>query len=252
MSCRRCRRLFPVIGKILELLPNEALHESSEENKRMSAYQAGFSNRPDRTWKQPLRLLLHRMGNGYLYSWAQSSLERIFGGRSLAVLDAGCGDGILRRYLPRRHDYIGVDFSIRPLLRAQAYNPGTYYRADVNQLPFPDCAFDAVLSFQALQYLARPKAALAQMARVLKPGGKLLLTVPNDESFKYRWQGVPEIQLQRFDRQSLPVLLAGHFEDLHMQPRGLWVPVPMVSLHAPGAYSERWGLSWTVIATPRK
>ena len=74
------------------------------------------------------------------------------------------------------------------------------------------------------------------MARILKPEGKLLLTVPNDESIKYRVEGIPKVQLHRFDCKSIPALLAGSFKDLRLQLQGIWVPIPLVSLHAPDVY----------------
>jgi SAM-dependent methyltransferase len=251
-ECSLCGRHFPSVDGIVQLLPREALQQTSPENSQLNAYCASFSNRPESAWRHSLGGLLGLLGNSYLYSWAFRTLEKLASGQSFAVLDAACGDGILRRYLPSRHAYVGIDFSTRLLLRAQRYRSATYFQADLNHLPFPSAAFDAVLSLQALQYLDRPQTALAEMARVLKTGGKLLLTVPNDESFKYRRQGIPKIQLQRFNRQSLPALLAAKFEVLQATTRGFWLPVPRISVHAPGVYPPRWGLSWTVVATPKK
>lgn len=233
-------------------MPQETLIESSAESRQLDAYSVGFSKRPDRPWKQPFRVLVHRMGNGYLHSWASRTLEQIAKGRSLTLLDAGCGDGVLKRYLSKRHAYVGVDFSIRPLLRALRYQPATYFRADLNHLPFSSDSFDAVLSSQTLQYVARPQTVLAHIARILKPKGTLLLTIPNDESIKYRFEGIPEFQSQRFDRKSVTGLLEEYFKDLQVEPRGIWVPIPLISLHASGVYPPSWALSWTVVGTPRK
>lgn len=251
LRCRQCHRRFPCVDGITDLMPQASL-ESSPERRQLTAYSASFSRRPDHRWKQPLRVFIHKMGNGYLHSWATRALEQIGKGRSLTLLDAGCGDGILKRYLSKRHAYVGVDFSIRPLLRGLRYRPATYFRADLNHLPFSNDSFDAVLSFQALQYVARPRAVLAQIARILKPRGTLLLTIPNDESIKYRLEGIPEFQSQRFNRKNVVGLLEECFKDLQLESRGFWIPFPLVSLHAPGVYSARWALSWTVVGTPRK
>ena len=252
LQCSLCGRRFPSVEGIVELLPREALQETSPENSQLHNYSASLSNRPDNAWRHSLGVFLNLLGNRYLYSWAVRALERLANDQSFTILDAACGDGILRRFLSTRHGYVGIDFSSRPLIRASRYHPASYFRADLNHLPFPSSTFDVVLSFQALQYLDRPEVALVEMARVLKPAGKLFLTVPNDESFKYRRQGIPRIQLQRFNRQSLPALLAPQFEGLQASTRGFWVPLPMISVHLPGVYRPSWGLSWTVVATPRK
>jgi SAM-dependent methyltransferase len=250
--CHNCGRLFPLVGGILELLPLQSFQESSKEHTQLQHYASSLSQRPERAWHQPLRFLLAQFGNGYLYMWAANCVEASAEGRSLSILDAGCGDGILHYSLSQRHFYTGVDFSTRLLVRALRHYPATYYRSDLNHLPFlPDC-FDVVVSLQALQYVAQPEQALREMSRVLRPNGKLVLTVPNAESFKYRFQGIPEIQLQEFDRQTIISLVSRSFHIQHLEARGLWLPLPKVSLHAPGVYSSRWALSWTILATPRK
>jgi ubiquinone/menaquinone biosynthesis C-methylase UbiE len=179
------------------------------------------------------------------------TVEDIAGRERLLLLDAACGDGILRRYLAKRHHYAGVDFSQRPLSRALRRNPGTYFRADLTHLPFESATFDLVVSCQALQYLRQPEIAVSQMARVLKPGGKLFLTVPNSESVKYRLQGISPIQLQRFGPRNIRSLVDTRFDIISVKSQGLWLPVPKFAVHLPGNYPKRWGLSWTVLAALR-
>jgi len=251
--CDQCGRNFPMPSGILELLPREVLQKSSSEYKQLATYNASFSDRTERKWHRPVRSLLHRMGNAYLYSWAATCLEGIAKDQSLVILDAGCGDGILRRYVSKRHAYVGIDFSRRPLLRAQYEPRSQYFLADLSHLPFPSKTFDVVLSFQALQYLETPAPALSQLARVLKPEGRLILTVPNADSFKYRLQGLPRLHVQKFDRKTVEDLLArADFEILQADTRGCWIPFPSLSVHMPGAYPRSWGLSWTIVAKRRE
>jgi len=241
-----------MVNEIAELLPREAFEKISPESIQLNSYSATFSGRPDKPWYQYLRFIVLTLGAGYLYSWATRNVEEFAKGRSLSILDAACGDGVFQAYLSSRHSYIGLDFSARPLFRAQRYHSARYYRADLNHIPFPSATFDVVVSLQTLQYLARPEFALAELARVLKAGGRLLLTVPNRQCFKYRWQGIPRIQLQRFDRETLESLLSRNFDVERLQTRGMWVPVPKLPVHIPGVYGIDFGLSWTVLATLKK
>jgi SAM-dependent methyltransferase len=251
LRCRRCGREFTSRSEILEFLPQEAFAESSARGKLLNAYGKSFSNRREASWHRPLREFLNWLGNGYIYSWAAGAIKEFSNRQPLSILDAGCGEGVLRQYLPRWQSYVGVDFSTRPLLRAQRYHPGSYFRADLNKLPFQNGTFDVVASLQALQYLDRPDMALAEIARVLKSSGTLLLSVPNDESFKYQRQGIPAIQLQRFSHRNLPALVEARFDILQIDSQGFWLPLPKLPIHVAGIYPARWGLSWTVVAKPK-
>jgi SAM-dependent methyltransferase len=245
--CERCGNEFIASEGVLDLLPPA----SPEPQQLRENYNATFSQRPDRPWMQPLRTLIAEFGNSYLYSWSARNIEKVAAGKSLTVLDAACGDGMLHRRISRRHRYIGVDFSARPLIRAARSCPGDYFRGDLTRLPFADNSFDLAVSLQAFQYLEHPNEAVQQIARVLKAGGRFLLSVPNCGSIKYRLQGLPSIQLQRFDRENVTSLLSPHFEVQEIATRGLWLPLPKIGVHLAGKYSASSGLSWTVMAVRR-
>jgi SAM-dependent methyltransferase len=109
----------------------------------------------------------------------QERIDRILpagGGRRL--LDVGCGTGHhLAELGGRGFEASGVDGSAEMLDHARRLNPGRDLRvADVEALPFADASFDVVLSVEVLRYLARPERAIAEMARVLRPGGLALVT----------------------------------------------------------------------------
>lgn len=94
------------------------------------------------------------------------------------MLDAGCGSGRVFRYeLPRRPRLIvGVDLTEEP--RGNP-NIDAAARADLARLPFRHSVFDLAVSSHVVEHLAAPEAVFRELARVLKPGGALLILTPN-------------------------------------------------------------------------
>lgn len=94
------------------------------------------------------------------------------------LLDAGSGRGRTFRYRRRLPTVrvLGVDIS--PHVRCNP-NVDAQVRGNLEVLPFPAASFDAVLSTHVAEHLAQPQAAFGEMARVLRPGGWLLLLTPN-------------------------------------------------------------------------
>jgi SAM-dependent methyltransferase len=109
-------------------------------------------------------------------------LDQALAGRSgLVVLDAGCGTGGTTARLTRYGRVVGVDLAWEALQPARDRGlDGRLARGDVQRLPFRDASFDAATSFEVVYHLgvASDAAALAELRRVLKPAGLLLLRVP--------------------------------------------------------------------------
>jgi SAM-dependent methyltransferase len=96
------------------------------------------------------------------------------------VIDVGCGTGNYTRYLADSAPdglVVGIDASEAMIAAAGKRGGGVgnlaYVRGDAGNLPFPDCEFDAVCCVGVLHMLDRPLDALAEMVRVLAPGGRL-------------------------------------------------------------------------------
>jgi SAM-dependent methyltransferase len=103
------------------------------------------------------------------------------------ILDAGCGNGRYSRFLLKQADpdalLTSFDLSQQMLRRARGRLKServTHVAADLTRLPYADASFDAVVSGWVLEHLPDPRPGLRELARVLAPGGKLLLLSTED------------------------------------------------------------------------
>lgn len=98
------------------------------------------------------------------------------------VLDAGCGMGVLSMLMSklRRLDLVAVDGDAARLAWARREGVrASLVRADLGRLPFPDASFDKVLAAEVVEHLADDVAGVGELTRVLRPGGRLVVTVPH-------------------------------------------------------------------------
>lgn len=111
----------------------------------------------------PSYLVLFRRRENF-ERWIES-----FAGKDFWVLDVG---GRIQPYRPllgaRVHRYIAVDTANSPLVNV---------RGSADALPFPADTFDLVFCTQVLEYLPHPATGIAEIHRVLKPGGRALISV---------------------------------------------------------------------------
>src|ERR1700733_4866348 len=108
--------------------------------------------------------------------------------RGASWLDAGCGTGTLSRILAERGCHVtGIDAAPAMVKQAKSLaNKSTLSHLlefhcvdDIDRLEFPDQSFAGILCSSVLEYLADPAACLLELVRVLRPGGMLIVSVPN-------------------------------------------------------------------------
>ena len=149
-------------------------------------------------WYAERRVLLHRM---VLQGW---DCDELVGRVALDIGAAGGGNTrVLRdlgmKAIPVEYGADGAEVACDRGLAA--------VRADACALPFADASVDLVVPFDVLEHIEDDGAALAEMARVLRPGGRLLVAVPADMSL---WSAHDEAvgHVRRYTRVSLLAAIA--------------------------------------------
>jgi len=96
------------------------------------------------------------------------------------VLDCGCAFGFMTARLARKYDVAGIDMDEGYVERARRRVPGADIRqGGASQLPWGDASFDAAVCLDVLEHCPDPEAATAELARVVRPGGVLVASVPH-------------------------------------------------------------------------
>lgn len=143
-----------------------------------------------------------------------------------AVLDAGCGTGAALQALLARAECraTGVDFSATMITDARRRLRGKaeLVEAPLESLPFADATFDAVLALNVLYFADRDGEMIAELHRVLRPGGRLVAYVTEDASME-QWPFVAAGLHRLYDAAGLErALIAAGFAagavTVHVEP----------------------------------
>ena len=117
-----------------------------------------------------------------MHWYVQRAFRRAGVAADAHVLDAGCGTGGLSLRLRAAQpswQMEAIDFSPLAVELAQRRVPGVHFQeASVTALPFPDASFDAVACVDVISQVDDDRGALAELFRVLKPGGHFVTNVP--------------------------------------------------------------------------
>ena len=125
------------------------------------------------------------------------------------VLEVGIGDGENLRFLPSSWSHYGADLARKPLLGCIERVPAMHGRlawAEAEALPFADTTFDACYSVGGFNYYADHARSLSEMARVTRPGGRLVVADELPHIYRYGvGRLIPSSRLLRFWSHKLGV-----------------------------------------------
>lgn len=175
-----------------------------------------------------------------------SYFRDLFAGREM-VLDAGCGEGGVLW-----DGAVGIDYDINAL-RVAGHR---VVQGDLtDSLPFPDATFDGILAKDIVEHLPDPRSFLAELARVTKPSGCLVLTTPRAIP-RAVWADYTHVR--GFTKQAVTWLLRDTGWTIEGKPRRMggvplagrlgivrWLPT---LLRVPG-FGHYFGTNWQAIAT---
>jgi SAM-dependent methyltransferase len=127
------------------------------------------------------------------------------------IADVGCGIGHSYGLLAPR-ETVGIDVDPRALEGQQRETVA----ADMRRLPFADDEFDGVLAAQSIEHVPDPDRALAEMARVLKPGGSAVLVTPNRLTFARPDEIIDPYHYVEYDPAEFAALSRRYFRSVEL------------------------------------
>lgn len=183
------------------------------------------------------RLMLRGMnaGHGPMARWA---LGRAGPGPG-RILDIGCGGGANIRRLLRRHPGCrvdGVDYSAESVELSRRLNAGAVadgrceiVEGDVMSLPFADGTYDAATAFETVYFWPDLTAALREVRRVLRSGGKLLIACEmNDPVKALKWSRHCAAMTVYTSAELVACARAAGFRETKADERGVWTALSAV------------------------
>jgi SAM-dependent methyltransferase len=142
----------------------------------------------------------------------KAAIERLPLRPGARLLDAGCGSGRMLDELARYGEVSGVDISGEAVAVARARGH-VVVRARVEAMPFADQAFDVVTCLDVIEHTADDRATLAELRRVTRAEGLLIVTAPAYQAL-WSWHDEVNRHYRRYDRRSLLAAARGAGWDL--------------------------------------
>jgi len=162
LKCPQCSRNFPIIDGIVDaFVPIEGLKSSNVDLPKQYERWGEFVTRRESNKKR--KDITAALVEGNL------------------LLEIGCAEGYMTGELTEKaSQVIASDIALSYLKRAKTKVPNAKFaRLDIHNIPFEDNVFDSVVCTEVLEHTLSPLKALEEMHRVLRPGGYLIISVPN-------------------------------------------------------------------------
>jgi SAM-dependent methyltransferase len=154
----------------------------------------------------------HNVDDGLSTPWHQLAAALLDAKSDLgekSVLEIGCGRGGFASWLALQGGSVSAaDFSETALRIAGEHFKSpriSWVQQDIQRLTFPEATFDTVISCETVEHVPDPKIAVRELARVLKPGGILVLTCPNYLGLMGAYRGYLRLTGRRFTEEGQPI-----------------------------------------------
>jgi SAM-dependent methyltransferase len=139
-----------------------------------------------------------------------------------SVLEVGCGSGAFARTFLRAHRYRGLEFNRAACEKARASGLDVEIMDVEDEARAKPESYDVVCHFQVLEHVERPRDFMQACARLIRPGGRLIVAVPSEDSFiglaESLWLNMPPHHLSRWPDFALSAL----FESVGIPINRLW------------------------------
>ncbi|HEY7329997.1 MAG TPA: class I SAM-dependent methyltransferase [Gemmataceae bacterium] len=240
-ACNVCSRVYPLRDGLLI-----AQGELTGKNRIAAAFYNSEQWQRFRPWEQ---LFLKTLG-GLPGARMQilRHLRHLHDGR---LLEVGIGDGENVVLLPTSLQIAGIDIAEKPLAACRDRYPKRglcLALAEGERIPFADGTFDAVLSVGGFNFYSDPQSALKEMARVTRPGGRVVVADELPDLFEWGWGhllGFPRLDdwlMRRF-------WLGPEFTDMVINTRLDVHAVARAALRQPEIHSIWRGLGYCIVGS---
>ena len=191
-TCKNCKKQIPIINDNIPVLINnwdniKDLVDQAQKSTKAHWYEESHQTQ----WQGPYRhhlLKRRRYTDDVLKKFVKEKKNKY-----LNFLDAGCGDGEHLKWMENySRNLYGSDYNLTRISRAKNVRSAKLCIADLTDYPAKDNSFDFIFFNHVLEHIPNDVKALEEIYRITKPGGMVMIGVPNEGAFF--WQLAYKLQ----------------------------------------------------------